>query len=205
MKDDRKIVLAALKAAADKAPLPTEAIPPTPTIKPPIKNMTDCFLAAAKKNGATFTRISHRIQTPTAVAAHLREHGEKPELVLSSALFQLPWQEADIQIQMRPPLEDDSVGATEIAAAAADSGAMLLTGKNRYALSLSLLPPRHLAVLHACDIVPNLAALWKRIGDGMPQLCSLLCGPSRTADIEQTLTIGAHGPIAVHIILVEND
>ena len=159
MKDDRKIVLAALKASADKAPLPAEAIPPVPTIAPSVENMTDCFLAAAKKNGATFTRISHRIQTPTAVAAHLREHGEKPELVLSPALSQLLWQEAGIQIQMRPPFEDDSVGATEIAAAAADSGAMLLTGNNRYALSLSLLPPRHLAVLHACDIVPNLAAL----------------------------------------------
>ena len=111
------------------------------------------------------------------MAAHLREHGEKPELVLSPALSQLLWQEAGIQIQMRPPFEDDSVGATEIAAAAADSGAMLLTGNNRYALSLSLLPPRHLAVLHACDIVPNLAALWKRIGDGMPQLCFFALRP----------------------------
>ena len=52
MKDDRKIVLAALKASADKAPLPAEAIPPVPTIAPSVENMTDCFLAAAKKKTA---------------------------------------------------------------------------------------------------------------------------------------------------------
>lgn len=54
MKDDRKIVLAALKASADKAPLPAEAIPPVPTIAPSVENMTDCFLAAAKKKRRHF-------------------------------------------------------------------------------------------------------------------------------------------------------
>jgi L-lactate dehydrogenase complex protein LldG len=38
--------------------------------------------------------------------------------------------------------------------------------------------------------------------DGVPRAVSFISGPSRTADIEQTLTLGAHGPYRVHVIIV---
>ena len=49
--------------------------------------------------------------------------------------------------------------------------------------------------------------LWARLrmeSRGMPRALNLITGPSRTADVEQTIQLGAHGPRSVHVILLED-
>lgn len=94
-------------------------------------------------------------------------------------------------------LSQAEAGLTGAIAALADTGTLVVPGGIGRSLLSSLLPPIHLAVLHVADIYPCLAD-WlknggKQILNGVPNT-ALISGPSRTADIEMTLTIGVHGP-----------
>lgn len=106
-------------------------------------------------------------------------------------------------------LEPVPVCITGVDAAIAESGTMLLlSGAGRGRLA-SLLPPMHIALLPVDRIVRTLpeafaalqtsfGARWFRDRSNL----TLITGPSRTADIEQTLTLGVHGPRDVHAIVI---
>lgn len=97
-----------------------------------------------------------------------------------------------------------AVGFTRAVAAAAETGSILVTGENRDQLSASLLPAIHIAVLQASDLYRTLdeALALPAVTDA--PAASLIAGPSRTADIEMTLTIGVHGPRELVIFLVDD-
>jgi L-lactate dehydrogenase complex protein LldG len=59
--------------------------------------------------------------------------------------------------------------------------------------------------VRAGRIVRGMEDAWKLLRDEvgrMPRAVNFVSGPSRTADIEQTIVLGAHGPYRVHIVLV---
>jgi len=70
----------------------------------------------------------------------------------------------------------------------------------------TLLPPRHIIILNAADIVPDLYAAYALVGQSLrmkrTSVFAFHTGPSRSADIEQTMALGVHGPGDVHVILV---
>jgi L-lactate dehydrogenase complex protein LldG len=73
---------------------------------------------------------------------------------------------------------------------------------------LTIFPPIHVVVAFASQVVPDIAEgisyVRQLYPDGLPSLLSLTTGPSRTADIEKTLVLGAHGPKEIHVILVDD-
>lgn len=94
------------------------------------------------------------------------------------------------------------VGVTKALCGLADTGSILIADGEGEPLQASLLPRIHLAVLRASDILPTLAM-------GLPAVrhCKsavVITGPSRTADIEMSLTIGMHGPGELHVFLVDD-
>ena len=100
-------------------------------------------------------------------------------------------------------LDPVPLGLTGATAALADCGALVLvSGPGRGRLA-SLLPPVHVALLNPNVLYPSLAALLDARPDLVDQGSSMVivAGPSRTADIEMTLTHGVHGPKHVHVIL----
>jgi L-lactate dehydrogenase complex protein LldG len=95
------------------------------------------------------------------------------------------------------------VGLTGALAGIAETGSLLLPGGSGRPLAASLLPEIHLAVLFARDIKQNLQQALR-----LPEVRStsssvVVSGPSRTADIEMTLTIGVHGPGEIHVFCLE--
>ena len=73
--------------------------------------------------------------------------------------------------------------------------------------TLNFLPDNHIVVIEAKDIVADYETMWAalraRFGKGvMPRTVNWVTGPSRSADIEQTLLLGAHGPRRLHVIVV---
>jgi L-lactate utilization protein LutC len=64
-----------------------------------------------------------------------------------------------------------------------------------------LLPPVHVCALPAAKLLPGLAELFAELGPTLPSSLAIITGPSRSADIEQQLTIGVHGPGELHIVL----
>ena len=123
----------------------------------------------------------------------------EPDLLEESVMRQ-----AGIIISHRP---DPSirVGATKAICGLADTGSVLIVDGEGNPLQASLLPETHIAVLCASDILPSLEnALALPIVRGS-RATVVVTGPSRTADIEMSLTIGMHGPGQVYIFLVHVD
>jgi L-lactate utilization protein LutC len=80
----------------------------------------------------------------------------------------------------------------------AQTGSIFVSTRSAAGRAASVLPEMHLVVARHDQLVPDLpeafALLRKRYGDHWPSAISLITGPSRTADIEKILVMGAHGP-----------
>jgi L-lactate dehydrogenase complex protein LldG len=104
-------------------------------------------------------------------------------------------------------LESCSVGITACDALIAQTGSILLTASSGGGRALSVLPPRHVVVARADQLVPDLPAafdlLSARYGKNYPSFITFITGPSRTGDIERILVLGAHGPKNLTVILIQ--
>ena len=101
-------------------------------------------------------------------------------------------------------LDDAIVGVTGTHAALADTGSVVLVhGAGRPRLA-SLLPPVHVALVPVSTLRATLGALVAEQPDLLHDAANVVVvtGPSRTADIEMTLTRGVHGPRAVHVVFI---
>ena len=97
------------------------------------------------------------------------------------------------------------VGITSAPYALALTGTLVLLSSDEEQRLVSLLPPAHIAVIPASRILVNLDELFVRVPLPADVTSALVfvTGPSRTADIEQILVRGVHGPGEVHVVIVE--
>jgi L-lactate dehydrogenase complex protein LldG len=108
--------------------------------------------------------------------------------------------------QLREAAFDADAGITSVDAAVAETGTLALLARPGQGRSISLLPPLHVAVLDARDVVWELQALFeKTAGGGLPSALTLVTGPSRTGDIELVLTVGVHGPGELHLVVIDGE
>ncbi len=103
---------------------------------------------------------------------------------------------------------DTDAGITDVHAALAETGTMICNSDAGHSRGLSLIPPVHIPLVRASDILPDMLDYWARIkgkrGRELPSSMAFITGPSKTADIEGVLITGVHGPGAVHVMLVED-
>ena len=100
-----------------------------------------------------------------------------------------------------------TIGITGAMAGLADTGSVVITcGKGRGRLA-SLLPPIHIVLLEARLLSPSMSHFIRLNPEAATQSSNLvfITGPSRSADIEQTMTLGAHGPKELHVILITDE
>lgn len=100
-------------------------------------------------------------------------------------------------------LLEASAGITSAQHALAETGTLVLHSGDEHHRLISLLPPVHVCILSPQAILANLESLCAGRAEAMPRVLTLVTGPSRTADIEQTLTVGVHGPGELHVLLYE--
>jgi L-lactate dehydrogenase complex protein LldG len=94
------------------------------------------------------------------------------------------------------------VGVTKAVCGLADTGSILIADGEGNPLQASLLPTIHIAVLCTSDVLPSLSDAMSLPIVRQSRASVVITGPSRTADIEMSLTIGMHGPGEVHVFLV---
>jgi L-lactate dehydrogenase complex protein LldG len=203
----RERILARL-AAARRDDTPVAARVENPVRGPATPHCTDPasrFTERARQLASTVARVADFSAVPAEVARYLDAEGLPRRLAAWPEFAKLAWQAVDIEAVFRPAGADDPVGLTGVFAAIGETGTLMVTSGEGTPATTSLLPETHIAVVPVQRLVPTLEdafALLRREAAIWPRAVNLISGPSRTADIEQTVTLGAHGPYRVHIILV---
>lgn len=99
------------------------------------------------------------------------------------------------------------VGITLCETLVARNGSIMVSNGNAAGRRLSIYPNIHIVLAYTSQLVLDLkdgfAQLKEKYGDQLPSMISTITGPSRTADIEKTLVIGAHGPKELYVFLIE--
>ncbi len=138
----------------------------------------------------------YQTNTPTQdVIEFLKSRGLSNILLEPNTLDESLLQKADIEFthKVDPKI---LVGVTKAICGLADTGSVLEADSS---LLASLLPEIHIAILKSQDILPSLPDAINLVKDKKSAV--FITGPSRTADIEMTLTIGVHGPKEIHVFV----
>ncbi len=170
-----------------------------------VGSMRTRFLERARGMASTCEEVPSANQVAHAVAAYLTANGLPRVVVAWPEFASLDWRAAEIDFASRPVAATDLVGVTGAFCAIAETGTLLLLSGSETPATTSMLPETHIAVVHADRIVANMEdalALVRNDHKRLPRAVHFVSGPSRTADIEQTIVLGAHGPYRVHILLV---
>ncbi|MBN9510234.1 MAG: lactate utilization protein [Alphaproteobacteria bacterium] len=203
--EDQALGLRARLAAHPRGLIPARSRLPRP-------EQVTLFLRNLEKEFATAERVAADAEVPGAVARFLAQHNLPSELVMAPhpELRTLPWGSHPL-LRLREGRAEagDAVSLQHGFAGIAETGTLMLpTGPDRPA-TLNLLPESEIVVLRASRVVGAYEEAWDRLraadGGAMPRAVMLVTGPSRSADIESTLELGAHGPRRLHVVLVDDD
>jgi L-lactate dehydrogenase complex protein LldG len=165
-----------------------------------VRNATDARVVVHELAGAT---------VPDAFVADLvRRHGVRRAVVSAepeaqAVGAQLAALGVDVAALTIDAASRADLGVTAAVAAFATTGSLVQDAAAAGGRTASLLPPVHLCVLSADRILPSTAELVRHFGEHeLPSNIVFVTGPSRSGDIEQIITLGVHGPLAVEVALL---
>lgn len=166
------------------------------------------FEARSLALSCTVAHVKSRQEIPHAVSVYLAATHIAGRVKGWTEFSDLPWGDAGLQFDSSAVTGSDEVGLTGCHAAVAETGVLMLLSGSDTPMSTSLVPATHIAVVSHSDVVRTLEDAWRTLRqmDGpIPRSVNFIAGPSRTGDIEQTTTIGVHGPRRVHLIIIDKD
>lgn len=169
---------------------------------------TDLVTRFAEKLAAvagTLDRVHDEDRMFEALAAHLQGQGVEKRLVAAPALQDLAWP-AEWEVRFGATRGDDLVAVTPCFAAVAETGSVVLLSGAETPTSLNFLPDYHIVLVRASQLVKHIEDVWPllRAIEAFPRSVNFISGPSKTADVEQTMQLGAHGPRSLHVIFIEH-
>ncbi|MGB2932068.1 MAG: lactate utilization protein [Methyloceanibacter sp.] len=159
--------------------------------------------------GASVTHAATPEDAVRAIADDLRAHDLPLCLRLGddAVLAALPWEAVAVERRFGPAQSDDRAALSRAITAAAETGTLFLVSGADNPTTLAFLPESHTILVGAGDIAGCYEEGFDRLraiyGEGaLPRTVNLISGPSRTADIEQTIVRGAHGPKRLHVVIL---
>lgn len=202
----REDAVQARLATAPRGVIPARA-------KLPDADRVTLFCTIAEKFSATVERVASPAAVPAAVAAYLRARNltARVRMGTDARLSAMPWNtEPALEIVQGRAQAEDLAGVSHAFGGIAETGTVVLHSGQDNPTTVNFLPEHHLVVVRAKDIAADLETIFDRVrqtfGKGiMPRTLNFITGPSRSADIEQTLLLGAHGPRSLHVIVVDGD
>jgi L-lactate dehydrogenase complex protein LldG len=162
-----------------------------------------------EKEFGTVARVADGTEVPGAVADYIAEQNLPSEVVMAPhpELRAIDWSARPLLTIREGRAEgSDMVSVQHGFAAIAETGTLMLPSAGERPTTLNILTDTEIVVLHASRVVGAYEEAWdllrSEIGT-IPRNVMFVTGPSRSADIEQTLELGAHGPRRLHVVLVE--
>jgi L-lactate dehydrogenase complex protein LldG len=169
------------------------------------------FMSRVEAVAGVTQRIASVDELPGAVVRYLRSHN-LPLLLKCGAdprLASAPWpREPALTIALGPAGKNDPVAISYAYGAAAETGTLVLLSGPQNPTTLNFLPDDHIVVVSAETVAGDYETVLARLRDDLgserlPRAINLVTGPSRSADIEQTLILGAHGPRRLFVVVVD--
>ncbi len=189
---------------------------PTPNVTPARGRLDpgpriELFVSEAERVNATTERLKQWEDVPAAIAGYLKAANLPTTLRVAtgSPLDTVPWsREPLLTIATGAAESSDTVAVTGAFGGVAETGTLVMLSGPEHPTTLNFLPDTHIAVIRADRIAGTYEEIWARLREALghgriPRVVNWITGPSRTADIEQTLLLGAHGPLRLHILIVD--
>ncbi|WP_136680946.1 lactate utilization protein [Neptunomonas sp. XY-337] len=168
------------------------------------------FKEMALEAAAEIIELTDIHEVPAACETWLANR-EINELIAASdsQITALDWQSTSrIQLNHRVGKVGDIASLTTSFAGIAETGTLMLYSRQESPTTLNFLPDVHMVILHEKDIVGPYEDAWQKLRSStagtMPRTVNMITGPSRSADIEQRLQMGAHGPKELVILLISD-
>lgn len=163
---------------------------------------TERFCERFEAWAGTWQRIPSAGAIPAAIQDLLRD-GDTLAIAPHPLLQQLDWPE-ELKIRQQPAA-DCQLAVSVADAALAETGTLVLCSGPHSPTGLELLPETHVVVLRDETVLPDMEAAWTHLRPESTfpaRSINTISGPSRTADVEQTIQLGAHGPRRLHVLLL---
>ncbi len=205
MTTSRDRILSKIETVRKAKALPLNAVdcPVGSGLKIPEGDLISAFKESLELiNGHCYVSDNER-ECVEMVKSHLDENGVRDKTILSHSILSSPFSNLhnnDID------LSEIAAGITSCELLSAQTGTVLLTAKEER--RLIALSPIHIVIARRSQLRATLdecvKELVQKYNDNLPSQLTLITGPSRTADIEKTLILGAHGPKKLAVFIVEN-
>jgi len=207
---DRTLIFDRLRKAGEgriKAPHPGRATPPKMGSLSGKKKI-DRFVEQASQQYATVDTLSSLDDLPRYLTKWLRRQNLPQEVVIAPILEHLDWQDTkSVTTRTGAATTADMVGVSMAYGAAAETGTVMMISGEQTPTTLNFVPDVEIIVLSKKDISAGMEGCWDQLRaykdktGQMPRAVNYITGPCRTADVEATMVLGAHGPRRLHRLL----
>ena len=182
---------------------------PKPNLQPAITDdLLTLFVHKVESAAGVVTRIKSLDELSDTVAKHVDGHGLGDRLVVApDPRFESVRWSNRFSVERRAATGDDPISITGAFVGIAETGSVVMLSGPESPTTLNFLPEDHIVVLWENRVVPHIEDAWPKLRaehPAMPRTVNIVTGPSKTADVEQTLQEGAHGPRRLHIVLIES-
>lgn len=210
MSSARETILGAVRASLGRGELDDvqradlDARVPMHTIPDQEEDPIKRFIRKFESRAGTVARIADRSNVPAAVEAYRAAHELNKKAAIGAALKELEWP-SDWEIHHDAAGIEEALSVTACLVAVAETGSLILTAGPGSPTTHNFVPDDHIVVLETAQIVEHFEDAWivlRARESGMPRATNVISGPSRTADVEQTIQLGAHGPRRMHVLLI---
>lgn len=199
------------KTALRRVDLHPRGIVPDRTSNPE-RSSIDLFYEKVEASSASLAKVESYGDVGPAISEFLRLHNlpQRVRMGDDNRLSKLGWSDnTSPEILKGPSDGNDLVCVSHAQGGVSETGTLILTSGNDNPTTLNFLSENHIIVVQEKTVRKCYEGMWKtlrrKFGKGkLPRTVNMITGPSRSADIEQTLIFGAHGPLRVHVIVVDN-
>lgn len=193
---DRILARLAAHEPAHTAPFPNHLRPALPG------DTVDIFLARLEEAAATTETLHSLTEVPERVLAYRRLRELSGPTAIAPALAGLSWPD-ELDAEIGTSDGGHLLAVSRAIAGIAETGTLALASGPNTPTRLNFLPDFEVVVLERGHVVAHYEDVWTGLAGRMPRVVNFVTGPSRTADVEQTIQLGAHGPRSLHLLLID--
>ncbi len=164
------------------------------------------FASKLRAVSASVDVVKTAAEVAESVRSFLRKNNMPSVVTIApdDRLNRYPWPH-DLKISRRNAVADDITSITAAEAGVIETGSLVLRSSPKSSTGTNFLPENHIVIVRQDQLVKNLEDGWRSAlgsSNAVPRTVNFITGPSKTADIEQTIEYGAHGPRRLHVVLL---